>query len=124
MHLNRWIPFSLLFLLVAGITAGIDLGRLQSLTGWINSIPFGDKCGHLLVIGFLTFLLNYALAGRMVKIGRLKILLGCTIVGVMMTVEECSQFWIASRTFDLIDLSANYLGITLAGIFWRSSSKG
>jgi polysaccharide biosynthesis protein VpsQ len=116
----KWLPFSLLLLAIAGVTVGIDLGRLKSVTGWINSVPFGDKFGHLLIIGFLTFLLNYALAGRMVKIGRLKLLLGCTIVAVAMTVEECSQIWIASRTFDLIDLSANYLGITVAGLFWPS----
>jgi polysaccharide biosynthesis protein VpsQ len=119
----KWLPFCLLFLLIIGITVGIDLGRLRSVTGWINSVPFGDKFGHLLMIGMLTFLLNYALAGRMVKIGRLKVLLGCTIVAVMMTVEECSQFWIASRTFDLIDLSANYLGITLAGILWLKTDR-
>ncbi len=117
----KWIPFSLLFLAIAGVTIGIDLGRLRSVTGWINSLPFGDKFGHLFIIGLLTFLLNYALAGRMVKIGRLKLLLGCTIVAVAMTVEECSQIWFPARTFDLIDLSANYLGITLAGFIWMRS---
>jgi polysaccharide biosynthesis protein VpsQ len=106
----RWLPFSLLFLAIAGVTVGIDVGRLKSVTGWINSLPFGDKFGH-------------ALAGRMVKIGRLKLLLGCTTVAVIMTVEECSQFWIAARTFDLIDLSANYLGITLAGILWLKTHR-
>jgi polysaccharide biosynthesis protein VpsQ len=119
----RWLPFSLLFLAIAGVTVGIDVGRLKSVTGWINSLPFGDKFGHLFIIGLLTFLLNYALAGRMVKIGRLKLLLGCTTVAVIMTVEECSQFWIAARTFDLIDLSANYLGITLAGILWLKTHR-
>jgi polysaccharide biosynthesis protein VpsQ len=119
----RWLPFSLLFLAISGVTVGIDVGRLKSVTGWINSLPFGDKFGHLFIIGLLTFLLNYALAGRMVKIGRLKLLLGCTTVAVIMTVEECSQFWIAARTFDLIDLSANYLGITLAGILWLKTHR-
>jgi polysaccharide biosynthesis protein VpsQ len=122
MRLQRWLPFCLFFLFVAGIIVGSDLGRLRSITGWVNSVPFGDKCGHLALIGTLTFLLNYALSGRMVKIGRLKILLGCTIVAVAMTVEECSQIWFPARTFDLIDLSANYLGITLAGLMWRNRS--
>jgi polysaccharide biosynthesis protein VpsQ len=92
MRLQRWLPFCLFFLFVAGIIVGSDLGRLRSITG------------------------------RMVKIGRLKILLGCTIVAVAMTVEECSQIWFPARTFDLIDLSANYLGITLAGLMWRNRS--
>lgn len=111
-----------MFLAIVGITVGIDIGRLQSLTGWINSIPFGDKCGHLLIIGCLTFLLNYALAGRKLNIGRFRVLLGCTIVAVAMTVEECSQIWFPARTFDLIDLSANYLGIALAGFIHRNGN--
>jgi polysaccharide biosynthesis protein VpsQ len=110
----KWLPFCLLFLAIVGVTVGIDSGRLQNLP-WLNSIPFGDKFGHLLVIGCLTFLLNHALAGRKLQIGRFRVLLGCTIVAVAMTVEECSQMWFPIRTFDLIDLSANYLGIALAG---------
>lgn len=118
MRLNRWIPFSLFFIFVAGIIIGDDLGRFRTIIGWVGSLPFGDKLGHLIFIGTLTFLLNYALDGQMLKIGRLKILMGCSIVAVGMTIEEFSQIWIPSRTFDLVDLSANYLGITIAGLVW------
>jgi polysaccharide biosynthesis protein VpsQ len=115
---NRWWPFSLFLLFVAGIIIGSDLGRLRSITGWVGSFPFGDKCGHLVLIGTLTFLLNYGLNGRMLKIGRLNLLLGCAIVAVGITIEEISQIWIPLRTFDLVDLSANYFGIALAGFVW------
>ena len=40
------------------------------------------------------------------------------IVAVVMTIEEISQIWIPSRTFDLGDLAANYVGILLAE--WRA----
>jgi polysaccharide biosynthesis protein VpsQ len=118
MRLKRWLPFSLFLLFVAGIIVGSNLGLLIGITNWVNDLPFGDKWGHLVLIGLLTFLLNYALSGRKVKIGRLKILLGGTIVAVAMTAEEISQMWMPLRTFDLIDLSANYLGIALAGLPW------
>jgi polysaccharide biosynthesis protein VpsQ len=118
MRLKRWLPFSLFFLFVAGIIVGSNLGLLIGITNWVNDLPFGDKCGHLVLIGVLTFLLNYGLGGRKVKIGRLKILLGGTLVAVAMTIEEISQIWMPLRTFDFIDLSANYLGITLAGLPW------
>ena len=118
MHWQRWLPFSLFFLFVAGIIIGSDLGLISSITNWVNNLPYGDKTGHVLLIGTLTFLLNYGLNGRMVKIGRLKILLGCAIVAVAITVEEFSQMWIPLRTFDSIDLAANYLGIGLAGLIW------
>jgi polysaccharide biosynthesis protein VpsQ len=41
--------------------------------------------------------------------------LGCLIIAVAMTIEEFSQIWIPNRTFDLMDLAANYLGISIAG---------
>jgi polysaccharide biosynthesis protein VpsQ len=118
MRLKRWLPFSCFFLFVAGIIIGNDLGRLRTIVNWVGSFPFGDKIGHLVFIGTLAFLLNYALEGRTIKIGRFKILLGCSIVAVVMTLEEISQIWIPWRTFDLVDLSANYLGIGLAGLKW------
>ncbi|PSB53803.1 VanZ family protein [Chamaesiphon polymorphus] len=118
MRLKRWLPFSLFFLFVASIIVGSNVGRLTSITSLVDSLPFGDKWGHLVLIGLLTFLLNHALSGRKMKIGRLKILLGGTIVAVAITVEEISQIWMPLRSFDLIDLSANYLGITLAGLPW------
>jgi polysaccharide biosynthesis protein VpsQ len=118
MRLKRWVPFLLFFLFVAGIIVGNNVGRLRSITSWVGNLPFGDKWGHFILIGILTFLLNYALNGKMVKIGRLNILLGCSIVAVAITLEEFSQIWIPLRTFDLVDLSANYLGITAAGLPW------
>jgi polysaccharide biosynthesis protein VpsQ len=121
----KWIPFSLFFLFVVGIIVADDLGRLQTIIHWVGSFPLGDKWGHFIMIGTLTFLLNHALDGRMLKIGGRKVLLGCAVVTVGMTLEEFSQIWIPSRTFDLVDLSANYLGICLAGWIWlrRNSAR-
>jgi polysaccharide biosynthesis protein VpsQ len=118
MRLKRWLPFSLFFIFVAGIIIANDLGRLSKIIKWVGSLPFGDKFGHFILIGTLTFLLNYALEGRMVKIGRQKILLGCSIIAVAISLEEFSQIWIPSRTFDLVDLAANYFGIGTAGWIW------
>ena len=118
MRLKRWLPFSLFFMFVAGIIIAIDLGRISGIVRWVGNLPFGDKWGHFMLIGTLAFLLNYALDGRMVKIAGQKILLGCSIVAVGITLEEVSQIWIPHRTFDLIDLAANYLGIGMAGWVW------
>jgi polysaccharide biosynthesis protein VpsQ len=118
MLLKRWLPFSLFFLFVVGIIIANDLGRLQTIISSVNALPFGDKWGHLIFMGTLAFLLNNALEGRTVKIGNRRVLFGCAIVAVGITLEEISQIWIPSRTFDLVDLSANYLGIWLAGWIW------
>jgi polysaccharide biosynthesis protein VpsQ len=116
---KRWFPFLVFLVFVAGIIVGSDFGRLRTITNWVGSLPFGDKWGHFILIGTLTFLLNYALNGRMLKIGHLKVLLGCSIVAVVITIEEFSQIWIPGRSFDLVDLSANYFGIGLAGWIWQ-----
>jgi polysaccharide biosynthesis protein VpsQ len=118
MLLKRWIPFSLFLLFVIGIIAANNLGLLKEFFNWVASMPFGDKLGHFGLMGILTFLLNNALNGRMVQIGQVKVLFGCAIVGIAITVEEFSQIWIPSRSFDLVDLAANYLGIGFAGLPW------
>ncbi len=123
MRFKRWVPFSLFFGFVAGIIIANDLGRLSGIIGWVSSLPFGDKWVHFILIGTLAFLLNYALDGRMLKIGRLKILLGCSIIAVAITLEEFSQIWIPLRTFDLVDLAANYCGIGMSGLVWLRTNS-
>jgi polysaccharide biosynthesis protein VpsQ len=123
MFLKRWLPFCLFLLFVSGIIIANDLGRLRGIIQWVNLLPFGDKFGHFVLIGTLAFLLNYALNGRTIKIGRQKVLLGCSIVAIAITIEEFSQIWIPSRTFDLVDLAANYCGITIAGLLWLRRSS-
>jgi VanZ family protein len=85
---------------------------------FIRSIPYGDKIGHVCLMGTMTFLLNLALlAWRGARHSiRSCILLGCGMVATIITLEECSQAFIPTRSFDLLDLSANYLGILLAGM--------
>jgi polysaccharide biosynthesis protein VpsQ len=115
MPLKRWLPFSVFFLFIVGIIVANDLGQIQGMINSINSVPFGDKLGHTIFIGTLAYLLNYALVDRLVSIDQYKILLGCIIIAVAMTAEEFSQIWIPSRTFDFLDLAANYFGIAIAG---------
>lgn len=88
----------------------------------MNSFPFGDKAGHFFLIGVMAFLLNHAFAYRAYPIRTARVQLGGFIVAVVMTLEEFSQLWFSSRTFDLGDLLANTLGVLAAEGFarWRS----
>ncbi len=119
MNLKRWFPFILFLLFVLGIIAGADSGRLRWFLDWVGGIPLGDKVGHVFLIGTLAFLLNAALSGRVVNSERFRFQLGGVIVFVLITVEEFSQIWIPSRTFDLKDLAANYIGIFCAEMLAR-----
>jgi polysaccharide biosynthesis protein VpsQ len=114
--LKRWLPFSVWFLSLGVFIACADEGKMRAFLAWVNSIPLGDKCGHVFLIGTLAFLLNRALAGRTVGIARRCVPLAPLLVAAVMTCEETSQIWIPSRTFDLLDLAANYTGCIAAGL--------
>lgn len=67
----------------------------------------------------LAFTLNYALRAPTVPLKCCRVQLGGLIIAALITIEECSQIWITSRSFDLLDLAANYTGILCAGWLTR-----
>ena len=99
---------------MAGVIFCADSGALRGLFRWINSVPFGDKVGHVFLIGIMAHLLNRALAGRCLRVSKTRWQMGGLIVAVLMTIEEFTQIWIPSRTFDWGDLLANYAGVIVA----------
>ena len=96
---------------------------------FVGHIPCGDKICHILLYGMMAFLLNYGLGFRRVGIlahlgglenppYRWNMPLGSLIILIFATLEECSQYYIPSRTFDLWDLGADFVGVVLFSI-WR-----
>ncbi len=82
----------------------------------VRAIPYGDKLGHLFLFGFLTLGLNVALKYKMFNLKQRGIYCGSTIVGIVVLLEELSQYFLPSRTFDVIDLGADITGILLFSI--------
>lgn len=80
-----------------------------------SNMPFGDKISHFVLIGTLALLVNLSLQNRRIKIGTRYWLLGSVIVLIGVTLEETSQQLFANRSFDLVDLAANYVGIYCFG---------
>lgn len=78
---------------------------------YLRSIPGGDKYGHFLLMGSLAFLVNLSLSCRVVRIAGRGFLLGSLLVLILITIEELSQRFVPYRTFDLLDLLADYLGV-------------
>jgi VanZ family protein len=110
----RWLPFVAFTAFVACVIAWADTGTMPRTFAWIGRQPFGDKVAHFVLIGTVAFLLDHALAGRRVTIGRWRVRLALLLVAVVMTMEELSQLWILGRDFELGDLAANYAGIAVA----------
>jgi polysaccharide biosynthesis protein VpsQ len=82
---------------------------------FVGNIPYGDKLGHFLLMGFFAFLLNLVLNARTVRLWKFRYLLGSLIVLIVVTLEEISQKFVAGRTFDGSDLIFDFLGIFLFG---------
>lgn len=103
------------FAVVALIIWLADHRETQFLFGWIRAVPFGDKAGHFLILGGFAFVLNHSLRCRTVTLGGKPFLLGSLVVLGLAAAEETSQLFISGRSFDLLDLAADALGIWLLG---------
>jgi VanZ family protein len=71
----------------------------------------------------MSFLLNLALKIKQINIRNIDFLLGSLIMFIIVSLEEMTQLFIASRTFDLIDLFFNYLGIFVFSILAKFVGK-
>ncbi len=112
----------ILYLLTASLVAMVVLiialankNLLPSFIGQLWTLPYGDKVGHFMLIGGVGFLVNLCLECKTWSLGRLNVLRGSAIVGVLITGEEFSQIFVPHRTFDLGDLACNYAGILCFG---------
>ncbi|WP_060826131.1 VanZ family protein [Sulfurospirillum cavolei] len=75
----------------------------------VGRIPYGDKIGHIVLYGIMAFLLNYGFKGKK----WFKIQIGSLIVLVFSILEEISQAYFPSRSFDLADIMASIVGIII-----------
>ncbi len=102
------------FILILWIIYLANSGGSNILFDTVKSIPNGDKIGHICIFGILTFMTIAALKFHVIKLWKLKIYNGALLVTTFVIGEEFSQAFIPSRTFDLIDLAADLVGITIA----------
>jgi hypothetical protein len=120
--MNRFgVPFVLFSAVLGLIVVAADAGVGARYWGWLGGVPLGDKLGHLGLMFAFCLLANLALAVRRVP-GRPGLLVGTAIVSVLVITEECSQRWIPGRSFDLLDLAADALGILFGDLLSRVSA--
>ncbi len=91
-----------------------NTGNQNLLFEMVGNIPFGDKLGHLVLFGALTLLVVVASQFRCITLGRFNCYYGALAVTLFVVVEELSQVFFPTRTFDLSDLFADAVGIVLA----------
>ncbi len=116
-----WLSFSIIafFLLIVFLA---DSGNLPRFIRKLYDFPYGDKLGHFLLMGLLSYILNRTAilvrqsapkterSDRDLNLSR--VLLAVSVpLAFFVTLEEFSQQLFPRRTFSLGDLVASYAGI-------------
>ena len=111
--------YRILAILFAGLLALIvylaNQGRLYDYVPNVNDYPGADKICHFLLMGTMALLANLALRGSKIQLASKHLYLGSLIVLIPVSLEELSQIFISSRSFDLIDLTFDFLGVYFLG---------
>ena len=117
---------SLFVVFLAYVIYSSNHGTMPLFLRQLYRFPGGDKVGHVALLGILSFIVNYFLYPRHIRILGKPILVGSLIVCIFITLEEFSQIYIPSRTFDLLDLFCSYLGIVAGdlGVRFRLGKLG
>jgi hypothetical protein len=114
------VPFGF-FLFISYIIFLADTADYNFAFRMIGHVPYGDKIMHALLYGVMAGLLNWGLGYRhCCRFGALANApyMGAVIVLTFAAIEECTQYYIPSRTFDLWDLAADFVGVILFSL-WR-----
>ena len=106
------------FIFIAFIIYLADTADHNFAFSLIGHIPYGDKLMHGLLYGVMALFLNFGLNYKSYKWLGFNMQLGAIIVLVFATLEEISQYWLPSRTFDLGDLLADFVGVVLFSL-WK-----
>lgn len=109
---RKTITFSFLFFFASVIAiANSQTSFSYEVLTVLHHLPFGDKIMHFFLVGTLAVVLNLYFCHKNVTIFNKKVLLGSLITLIFITLEECSQYYIPSRNFEIMDMCCNYAGI-------------
>lgn len=112
--MKKWLLLAtLLFLfLIVAIVIGADADRFPLLLKPLYDFPGGDKAGHFILFGILSFLLNKSALVLFPKRTPARLVLTVSLLlSIVIGLEEWSQSLFPSRTMSLIDLVASYAGV-------------
>ena len=111
----RWLFFTQL----AIILVGTHLAYMNLVPWRFLSWPMADKVMHALLMGGAAFWLNLWMNGRTARVWRWLIPLAVLLPFSVAFADEILQSFSPVRTFDLLDLAADLLGMSLMFILSR-----
>ena len=102
------------------VVLAADLGLVQSLLPFVYVVAGGDKIGHLVLMGMLSFLVNLAFRAQRLQLAGVKPLKGTLLVLLVVTLEEASQSLLPHRSCSLVDLAFDAAGLVGLGLVAES----
>ena len=124
--MKKWIFVStLLFsVLIVAIVIGADANRLPRPINIIQHVPGGDKIGHFILFGILSFLLNKSVLLLFPERNSFRIILFTSLLlSIVIGLEEWSQALFPSRTMSISDLIASYAGVLFFALWAYRTNK-
>jgi VanZ family protein len=117
--LNKFVIFLSLcfFAFILWIIFLANTGQDSIFFELVAAIPYGDKLGHFCLFGVLTFGANFAFRLKTLNAYGVRLYIGAIVVFTFALLEELSQFFMAERTLDVLDLSADLVGIVAFSLF-------
>jgi len=112
--MKKWLLVStLLFLLfIIAIVIGANTDQFPRVLKSLYDFPGGDKIGHFILFGTLSFLLNKSSLMLLPKWNPARLFLTVSLLlAILIGLEEWSQSLFPARTMSIIDLIASCLGV-------------
>ncbi len=94
-----------------------DRGEGDRWWAFVHEVPFGDKLGHLVLIGTLGLLCNLAIRPRRVLFLPRFVTRTTVVLFVLLSFEELAQALLPNRTCDFFDWVADIAGLTIGQFF-------
>ena len=89
-----------------------DKGSLPPSIRALYRFPNGDKVGHFILFGLLNFIFIQAFLSSFPNQSRGLMTVSISLIlALFIALEEWSQQFFPTRTFDLLDLLASYIGV-------------
>jgi len=101
------------FAFILWIIYQADTGQNSIFFNLAQKSPYGDKLGHFTLFGLLTLSINYITKFKYIQFGFINVLIGTFSVFVFVLIEELSQYFLPTRTFDVLDIFADIVGIII-----------
>lgn len=103
------------------IVVAADRAALPDFIVVLYHFPYGDKIGHLLLMGIWTWIIQACVIAWHKNNGHdaRKITVVAWVVAGFVTIEELTQIFIPNRNFSISDLVCSYLGILIFSSVYR-----